>query len=65
MEAYEEFSCMFCEKNGFTYIKQAKSFNRSKHQPLYDYASDSMKQLVFPLVKYDLQLYNHIKENSP
>lgn len=61
-EAYDEFSRTFCEKNGISYVEQAKTFNRSKHRPLYDHREEKMKQLVHPLIKYDLQLYEQIKK---
>ncbi len=59
-ESYKKFTQNFCNENGLNYIEQAKPLNRSKQKILYDFASPDIKKILFPLVKYDMALYDYI-----
>ena len=56
-EDYEGFLKRFCKRHGLTYIKQKVPLNRSKYQKLYDIEDPEMQQILDPLIKYDLRLY--------
>ena len=43
-------------------IEKSKQLNRSKSEPLYDVADPQVREILQPLVGYDLRLYNHIIE---
>lgn len=59
-ETYKQFTEQFCCENGLNYVEQKRPLNRSKQKSLYDPASPDIKEILFPLVKYDMELYDYI-----
>ncbi len=59
-EHYKKFTKKFCSENGLNYIEQAKPLNRSKQKNLFNPESPGMKEILFPLVKYDMALYEYV-----
>lgn len=60
-EQYEEFQNIFCNQQAITPPEKEKSLNRSRFAPLYDTNDPQIREVVNPLIKYDLDLYNHVK----
>jgi hypothetical protein len=56
-EKYDQFVQEFCNLYGLSDIKQEQPLNKSKHTRLYESGSSEMMELLSPLVKYDLLLY--------
>ncbi len=63
-ESYEEFTSAFCKNHGLQHIKQPEALNRSRYQPLYEFSSSSFQDIVYPLVKADLELYEYVKSKG-
>ena len=61
-DKYDLFLNQFIQLNKLRKIEKPKQLNRSKSEPLYDTADPEVRAIFHPLVKYDLQLYNHIIE---
>ncbi len=64
-ESYMEFTRAFCAENEFSHIEQPKPLNRSNHKPLYDIQSAEIKEIIFPLVREDLALYDYVTNIKP
>lgn len=62
-ELYREFTRNFCSENGLNYVEQAKPLNRSRRKKLYRPDSSDIKEILFPLVKYDMELYEYIRSS--
>lgn len=60
-ERYDLFSQKFCADNDFQYVRQPKALNRACCTPLYDYQSPIFKEIIEPLIKFDVQLYDYVK----
>ncbi|MCP3931907.1 MAG: sulfotransferase family 2 domain-containing protein [Bacteroidetes bacterium] len=60
-ESYDQFTRKFCDNHNLEYVQQPQSLNRSNHSPLYDYNSARYQEIVYPLVKADLALYEKVK----
>lgn len=56
-ENYESFVKYYAEANNLKVEKQLGRINVSRSAPLYDYQSESMKEIMQPLVHKDLVLY--------
>lgn len=59
-ESYKEFAASFCRDNGFRYVEQPKRLNKAKIEPLYNVHSAEIKEILLPLVKADLALYDYV-----
>lgn len=64
-EQYEIFQNVFCSQQGITPPAKEPSLNRSRFAPMYDTSDPEIQEVLTPLIKYDLQLYNHIKKQLP
>jgi hypothetical protein len=60
-EDYADFVQKFMKINGFKRLRLNKKLNISKSPPLFDYHSKTVKEILYPLVHFDLDLYAHIK----
>lgn len=60
-EKYDRFSQKFCVDNGFQYVRQPKPLNRASCAPLYDFQSSVFKEIIEPLIRFDVKLYDHVK----
>ncbi len=61
-EKYELFLNHFVEMHQLKKIEKSRQLNRSKSEPLYDTADPGVREVLEPLVGYDLRLYNHIND---
>lgn len=61
-ERYDEFINQFVSLHSLQKIETSRQLNRSKSVPLFDIEDSEMRQVLYPLVQYDLILYNHIME---
>jgi len=59
-EYYLEFLKIFAEINKLPQPVMKSSLNRSKSIPLYDTADKAVRKALYPLVRYDLELYAHV-----
>lgn len=59
-ERYNEFVNKFINVHKLQKIEASRQLNRSKSMPLFDIEDSEMRQVLYPLVQYDLRLYNHI-----
>ena len=59
-ERYNEFVNKFINLHKLQKIETSRQLNRSKSMPLFDIEDSEMRQVLYPLVQYDLRLYNHI-----
>lgn len=55
---YRLFQEEFCKKHKFPVPPTEKPLNRSKYESLYDHTDPTSREIVRPLVQYDLRLYN-------
>jgi len=61
-ERYSEFINQFVDLHELQKIETSRQLNRSKSMPLFDIEDSEVRQVLYPLVQYDLRLYNHIIE---
>jgi hypothetical protein len=61
-DKYQQFLNQFIKMHKLQKIEKSKQLNRSKSEPLYDVADPEVREILHPLVGYDLRLYNHIIE---
>lgn len=59
-ESYKDFTIAFCQDNGLRYVEQPKRLNKAKIEPLYDIHSPEIQEILLPLVKADLALYDYV-----
>ena len=64
-EKLQAFSRQVCLNHNLTYVKQKVNYNPSGIKPLYDLSDQTIREILQPLVKYDLLLYDSIKRSSP
>ena len=62
-EQYTQFVSSFCNSYGLNYIDQRQRFNQSNGEMLFDYHDENVKLKLFPLVEFDLLLYEHVVKN--
>ncbi len=62
-ESYDRFREHFCAFIGVAADKQTIQANKSKQYRLFDLADSGVREIVLPLVQYDLKLYEFV-ENS-
>ena len=60
-EAYDSFLEAFIAQQGFKTRSTGRQLNRSSAAPLFDTADLNFRDTLYPLVQYDLILYNIIK----
>lgn len=61
-EDYATFVQDFMETNGFKIPQLDKKLNISKSSPLFDDHNKTVREILYPLVRFDLELYRHIKQ---
>ena len=61
-EAYESFLKTFIAQHGFKTMSTDRQLNRSTAEPLFDTADEGLQNTLYPLVQYDVILYNTIKK---
>jgi len=61
-DRYNEFINQFINLHKLQNIETSRQLNRSKSVPLFDIEDSEVRQVLYPLVQYDLRLYNHIIE---
>lgn len=59
-ERYDDFVNQFVRTNGLPVIRTSSRLNRSQSAPLFDITDPAIRRALLPLVKYDLNLYEHI-----
>jgi len=59
-ENYTDFLRQFISRNNLPQIRKQGELNRSQADPLFDRTSKEVRDALYPLVRYDLLLYNHI-----
>ena len=64
-EKYELFLNQFVKLHKLKKTETSRQLNRSKSEPLYDTAAPDVREILQPLVGYDLRLYNHINKTIP
>lgn len=61
-ERYEQFRQIFCDRHHFRYTPGEHSFNSSQYAPLYDHQNALNQEILRPLVKHDLALYQKVMD---
>jgi hypothetical protein len=62
-ENLQSFSRRVCLNHNLTYVKQKVNYNPSGIKPLYDLSDPTLRKILQPLVKFDLPLYDSIKQS--
>lgn len=60
-EDYFSFVNRFVQINGLKKSGLSKKLNLSKTEPLFDYNDQVVREILYPLVRFDLELYDHIR----
>ena len=59
-ETYERFKDQFCESIGVSSSEQKLQSNKSDDYQLFDLSDQNIREALAPLVRFDLQLYDHV-----
>jgi len=59
-ERYDLFLSQFVKHNKLRKAVKSKQLNRSESKPLFDLSNPEVRNVLYPLVQYDLQLYDYI-----
>ena len=62
-EQFETFCNDFIALNNLVTSFESGKLNRSRSEPLFDSNNPEIRQALFPLVEYDLMLYDHVKNS--
>ena len=63
-DQYATFKGNFCAYNLFDAPKEDKPLNTSKFSQLYDHRDPAIREIVYPLVALDVQLYEHVQQRN-
>ena len=63
-EKYDDFVQSFKRINHLNRPILQEKLNRSTSPPLFDFNDENLRKILYPLVRYDLDLYDRIEKNS-
>ena len=61
-EAYDRFKTQFCDSIGIVSKEQKLQSNKSEYYRLFELSKPEVRSALFPLVEFDLKLYQFVSE---
>ena len=63
-EQYDKFTQDFCQQYRAIHCEQTKIHNQAKSKVLFDHRNQDIRAALYPLVRVDLKLYEHVCNSS-